>query len=227
MLWERMPSPEQIVAGLALIAQRSMILAIAWHAALVVALAALALGWRPSLRTARRLLVVPLLSVSALAFAFANPFNGVMFAVGAAALGVLGSRGPGGASRRAGAASSLLGVGAIAFGWVYPHFLDAHWTVYLYAAPAGLVPCPTLTIVIGFALLGGGLGSRGWSLTLAGLGLFYGLFGVLRLGVLLDLGLLVATAALVITALRMPTAPRATRSEARPEAPRGHVEAKG
>ena len=36
----------------------------------------------------------------------------------------------------------------------------------LYASPVGLVPCPTLAVAIGFALLGNGLGPRVWSLTL-------------------------------------------------------------
>jgi hypothetical protein len=67
----------------------------------------------------------------------------------------------------------------------------------LYASPVGLVPCPTLAVAIGFALVGNGLGSRVWSLTLAALGLFYGLFGVLRLTVLLDIGLVGGALALV------------------------------
>ena len=39
----------------------------------------------------------------------------------------------------------------------------------------------TLAVAIGFALLGNGLGSRAWALTLAAVALSYGLFGVLRL----------------------------------------------
>jgi hypothetical protein len=57
-------------------------------------------------------------------------------------------------------------------------------------------------VAIGFALLGNGLGSRVWSLTLAAVGLFYGLFGVLRLGVLLDIGLVGGALALVAAVLR-------------------------
>jgi hypothetical protein len=56
-------------------------------------------------------------------------------------------------------------------------------------------------VAIGFALLGNGLGSRVWSLTLAAVGLFYGLFGVLRLGVLLDIGLVGGALALVAAAV--------------------------
>jgi hypothetical protein len=69
----------------------------------------------------------------------------------------------------------------------------------VYAAPVGLVPCPTLSIVIGFTLLVGGFNSRKWMLILAIVGLFYGIIGYFRLGVKLDIGLIVGalTVALV------------------------------
>jgi hypothetical protein len=89
----------------------------------------------------------------------------------------------------------------ISFGWVYPHFLESgNWFNYLYAAPTGLIPCPTLSITIGFALLANGLSSRVWSLFLAIIGLFYGLFGIFRLEVHLDVGLLVGALLLFILA---------------------------
>jgi hypothetical protein len=73
------------------------------------------------------------------------------------------------------------------FGWVYPHFLeDSTPIVYLYAAATGLIPCPTLSIVIGLTLLLGGLRSRPWCLVLTIVGLFYGTFGAGQLGVNID-----------------------------------------
>jgi hypothetical protein len=198
-----MPGPEEILAGLTAIANQATGVAIAWHVGIAVALVALAAGWRPAERTARALIAVPLGSVAALAFAFGNPFNGLMFAAGAIALVALAllCRSKPRVSR-AGSFTSVIGVTAIGFGWVYPHFLEGAPSAYLYAAPVGLVPCPTLAVAVGFALLGGGLGARAWSLTLAGLGLFYGLFGVLRLGVYLDVGLVVCAGALAAVALR-------------------------
>lgn len=75
----------------------------------------------------------------------------------------------------------------IGFGWIYPHFLDnATPMEYLYAAPTGLIPCPTLSIVIGFTLILGGLRLRPWCLVLTIMGLFYGVFGAGRLGVKID-----------------------------------------
>ncbi|MBL8621673.1 MAG: hypothetical protein JNK64_10225 [Myxococcales bacterium] len=197
-----MPSATEILAGLTTIAHRGLAAAIAWHVVLAVVLVALARGWRPGQRVAAALLAAPLVSVAAFALAFANPFNGAVFALGAVGLTGLALRGDPRPVARGAAWAWWGGVAMIAFGWCYPHFLDDRPLAYLYAAPMGLVPCPTLSAVIGLALLAGAPASRPWSLALAGLGLFYGLVGVVRLGVALDLGLVAGATALAVAALR-------------------------
>jgi hypothetical protein len=197
-----MPDSTTILVGLSAIANRAIGAAIAWHVVVAIALIALAIGWRPSQRLARALIAAPLASVAAFALVFGNPFNGVMFAAGSVALAALARVGDRRPAQRGSAWASGIGIASIAFGWVYPHFLDGHPTAYLIAAPLGLVPCPTLAAAIGFALLGGGLGARAWGLALAALGLFYGLFGVLRLGVRLDVGLVLGAITLLVTVLR-------------------------
>lgn len=87
----------------------------------------------------------------------------------------------------------------IVFGLIYPHFLNTDSLIkYLYASPLGLVPCPTLSLVIGFVLLYNGLRSNSISIAFIVIGLFYGIFGVFKLGVYLDLGLLFGTITLLI-----------------------------
>jgi hypothetical protein len=54
--------------------------------------------------------------------------------------------------------------------------------------------------VLGFSLLFSGFHSRAWQSIAAAAGLFYALFGVLVLGVWLDLGLLVGAVAMIILA---------------------------
>ncbi|HEY0987386.1 MAG TPA: hypothetical protein VGD80_10060 [Kofleriaceae bacterium] len=197
-----MPTPDRILAGLAAIANSGVVVAVMWHVVIAAALVAIAAGWRPSQRVARVLLAGPLVSVAAFAFAFANPFNGAVFAAGAAGLVVLGGFVRSERVVAGGAPASTIGIASIAFGAFYPHFLDAPPLAYAYSAPVGLIPCPTLALVVGFALLGNGLGARAWTLVLATLGLFYGLFGMLRLGVYLDFGLVVGAGALAVLALR-------------------------
>jgi hypothetical protein len=205
-----MPTSE-ILAGLTEIANRGIQIAAAWHLVLAIAIIALAAGWRPATRTARVLVVGPLVSVAIFAFAFGNPFNALVFTGASVVLVALAVGG--GAYQRISSGSlpaAWLGVAMIAYGWVYPHFLEAPLFAYVYSAPVGLVPCPSLAIVIGLTLLGGGLGSRSFSLALATLGLVYGLFGVLRLGVHLDVGLIAGALALGAIAVRSPRARAST-----------------
>jgi hypothetical protein len=204
-----MPSTIEILDALSAIANQAKGIAVAWHIVIGMALIALAGGWRPSRRTARLLAGSPLVSVAAVAFAFGNPFNGWVFTAGALALTALAMNGDLRPVWRESAWAYRIGVATIAFGWSYPHFLEREGAAYLYASPAGLIPCPTLAVAIGFALLGNGLGSRVWALTLAGVGLFYGLLGVMRLGVFLDIGLIAGAVALAASALRFPAPGRA------------------
>jgi hypothetical protein len=75
----------------------------------------------------------------------------------------------------------------IIFGLIYPEFLQTgSFLEFAYAAPTGLIPCPTLCVLTGFALLYKGFGSVTWSLTIVAAGIFYGFFGVFYLGVNLD-----------------------------------------
>ncbi len=192
-----MPSSEQILAGLALVANRFLLLAVAWHAVLILAAVALSLGVHPSKRVASLLLVLPLLSVGALSWASSNSFNGVAFAGFSLVLAVIGTRLTSTPVTWAPAWALMLGGLTLVYAWVYPHFLEAHHpAIYLVAAPMGLLPCPTLALVLGVGLCAHGFGSRAWALVTGGAGLFFALFGIVRLGVWLDSGLLVASCAM-------------------------------
>jgi hypothetical protein len=186
-----MPSPETILSLAATTANQYQALAIGWHVFLGTILVALLAGWRPSNRFAGYVLVAPLLSVSALAWASGNPFNGATFAALALLLIGLATRLSTEPVNVASPFLLLTGALLVAFGWTYPHFLRGdHWTAYTYAAPFGLLPCPTLSAVIGLTLVLGMLRSKAWSVTLAAAGFAYGAMGVFILGVTLDYGLL-------------------------------------
>jgi hypothetical protein len=194
---------ESILAALTEIANDWRWLALAWHILLAAVLVGLAAGWRPSSRLISHLLVAPLLSVSLVAWLSGNPFNGTAFGVLAATL----LR----AAKRFSKVSVQLdspgwvapGVALIMFGWTYPHFLTTDsWTRYLYASPFGLLPCPTLSAMIGITLLFRDCRSSLWSTALVVAGLLYGAMGVFRLGVALDWGLLAAAAILATTLAR-------------------------
>ena len=196
-----MPSATRIHEDLTTIANDAAPLAIVWHVLFAIAGLFLIAGWRPSRRSAAALLTLPLVSVGVLAWAFGNPFNGTFFLGLALALLAAGARLDEASIRRGPPWAIRLGVLMALFGWVYPHFLEAGSPLrYLYAAPTGLVPCPTLAIVIGLALIGDGIGMARWSVLLGTAGISYGLFGAFGLGVKMDLLLLVGAAALIVRA---------------------------
>jgi len=74
-----MPTPADILAGLTAIANGWRSIAVAWHLLLAACLLGLIRGWRPSRHLAGMLMTLPLVSVSALARAAGNPFNGAVF----------------------------------------------------------------------------------------------------------------------------------------------------
>jgi hypothetical protein len=196
-----MPTTGQILAGLHDIANAWPALAIAWHGWLGAVVGGLALGWRPMRVTLGWLLFAPIASVALHGFAAGNPFNGTVCALLAAGSIATVTRG----THRVTLADSRIvraAAGAmIAFGWLYPHFLDAWLWQLVVAAPLGLIPCPTLAAVIGLVLLCEATGEARQAILLAAGAIFYGLFGVLVLGVTVDLAL-IAGAIVLLLAVR-------------------------
>lgn len=205
-----MPDPLEILGGLATIANDQKTLALVWHLILAGVVIMILAGWRPARRFGATALAAPLLSVSIQAWIYGNPFNGVVFLIFAAALAALGMRLPTKTVEPAQTWARVIGLLLVAFGWVYPHFLaGGAWWKYLYQAPAGLIPCPTLSVVIGLALVAKGFSARGWSVVLGVLGIFYGLFGAFRLGVTIDIVLLAGAVALLWLARCLKPVPQA------------------
>jgi hypothetical protein len=209
-----MPSPDVILAWASAVADEWRWFAIVWHVALAALCATLLIGWRPSARLLGGLLTLPFVSVGALAWASGNPFNGLAFVILAAAL-AHGSTRLTNSVGRAPTASFTAGILLMLLGATYPHFLQTDtWTTYLYAAPLGLLPCPTLLTVIGITLMFGALQqSIAWTGPLLLAGLLYGVIGVFSLGVTLDAGLLVG-AALLAPSVGIQLAGRSVRADA-------------
>jgi hypothetical protein len=194
-----MPKAEEILDGLHAIANDYVTLAKIWHLLFYVLIIALLAGWTPSNQLLGSILCLPLLTVALLAWMRGNPFNGALFtalaiwlfvfSMGISGLPVVMAQWP----------FVMTGIFMMTFGLVYPHFIETNSHIgYLYASPAGLIPCPTLSVVIAFLLIFNGLNSAYISLAFVIAGLFYGLFGLLKLKVQLDLFLVVGAVVLLI-----------------------------
>ena len=189
-----MPSAEAILAALGSAANEGRWLAIVWHVLLIALVAALVWGWRPSVRVAAALLTTPLLSVAATAWVSGNPFNGLVFLALSAALARAAFGLPGETLRIESHARTVRAAAVVAFGAGYPHFLRTEsWAGYAFASPLGVIPCPTLVVVIGMTLAIANLRSGAWAVPLFLSGLLYAAIGVFVLGVALDWGLFIAT----------------------------------
>ena len=208
-----MPSPEAILAEATAIANEWQSVAIIWHIVLAIAVVALGVGWQPPTRWLALTLAAPFISVSAVAWMFSNPFNGTAFAVFGVLLIVVARRFSSIRFERASPLFSAAGVLLVVFGWMYPHFLRADsWTAYAYASPFGLLPCPTLSVVIGLTLIFGLTRERAWGAALAVAATIYGVIGVFQLGVSFDYGLLAGAAVLLFALRREPVVWRSVRA---------------
>jgi len=194
-----MPDKEEILSGLQRIVNGYSSIAIIWHVIFYAIIVALLLKWLPINRLFGILICVPVLSVAILAFLTGNPFNGILFTLLAVLTILFGLRASGQPVQTSQIPFMVIGILMIGFGLVYPHFIQVESLArYLYASPAGLIPCPTLSVLLGFLLLYNGLGSQSITLTYIIFGLFYGIFGVLKLGVYLDMFLILGSASLLI-----------------------------
>ena len=186
-----MPKTEEIINGLQTIVNDYSFFAIIWHAVFYFLLVALIAKWQPSKRLLGLLICLPLLSVAVIAWLSGNPFNGILFSIMTILIIIFGFKASNQPIHISQVPFMVIGILMIVFGLVYPHFMNADsYLKYFYAAPVGLIPCPTLSILIGFLLLYNGFGSQSIALTFIAFGLFYGIFGVIKLAVYIDIFLI-------------------------------------
>ena len=197
-----MPTREEILSGLTWIANEYTGIAIVWHLLILLLIAALFARWKPGNNLMILMLSSLLMSVSGFAFLQGNYFNAAVFAFLLIVSILVSLRSGRKAIRGDRSWTGIIGLLLIAFGLLYPEFVNTDSQLdYLYSAPTGLIPCPTLSILIGFALLYRGCSSPIWTMTLGISGLFYGLVGVFYLHMNIDWFLVAASAFLLLNKL--------------------------
>lgn len=194
-----MPNQEDILNGLQIIVNNYSTFAIIWHIIFYLLLAAIVFIWQPSNRTLALIICLSVIPVATFAWLSGNHFNGILFTVLAILTFIFGLKASSDAIIASQITFVVIGILMIAFGLIYPHFISADsFLKYFYASPAGLIPCPTLSIIIGLLLVYNGLSSQPITLALIVFGLFYGIFGTLKLGVYIDLFLVFGTLSLLV-----------------------------
>ena len=195
-----MPTTDEILDGLRLISNDYTMISIYWHIVIysfiVLILSRL---WKPSEKIAGLFLSLPFFTVAILAWFNSNPFNGLLFTILTILFLLFGLRLSQDRLKYSFPFYRIAGILLLLFGLWYPHFIetDSVWT-YFYAAPTGLIPCPTLSTAIGIALIFNGFNSNPLKIVLLCFGFFYSLFGILKLGVYLDAVLLFGSVVMLI-----------------------------
>ncbi len=201
-----------IVSGLLVLANEHRTTALFWHAVLLAALLWVACARaRPPRVVVAMLLMTPVVSAATLALLHVHRFNGVALTVLLALLGAAVIQVPALPVERARGLGWWLGWLLVALAAGYPHFaqVPAAWQYALYA-PLGVLPCPTLALLVGGSLLTSGLQSRAWCMAVSAFALAYGMLGAFWLGVWLDLALVIGALALLAFSLKL--APRTRAS---------------
>jgi len=201
-----MPTSEAILNMLAAVANEWRWLAIAWHVAFVTGIVAIA-RVHVSRSAAALFVSLPIISVSLVAWNAGNPFNGLLFMLlGLLTAGLATTFGSRDISVDGAFRYRAVGAMLVVFGLSYPHFLVADsWLTYFYAAPYGLIPCPTVAVTVGLSLTFGSFGSRAWAIVVSVTALIYGVIGSLFLNVWIDGFLLVGAVMLLRDVWRWPS----------------------
>jgi len=198
-----MPSAADLLAQLTRAAHEALAVAALWHLLVGAVVVLFVLGWRPTQRLGLWLAAAPLGSVAIVSVWVGNPFNAATFAALATTLLLLARHAPLESLERSSTPVVAVGACMIAFGWFYPHFLDdSSLVTYAWGAPVGVVPCATLYVVLGFALLVRGFSHRTAAIVVAAAGLLYGTIGVVVLRVAIDVGLIFGALLLAAVAPR-------------------------
>lgn len=181
---------DAILTAAAAIAAEWRWLAIVWHAVFALVLVAIAAFQIRDRRGLAMAAALPVTTVAGLAWWSGNPFNGAVFTVFAIVLIAIAARLPASPIPIGAPWAVRTGACCCAFAWSYPHFLSGTWTQYFYAAPLGLLPCPTLALSVGLSLITQSFGSTRWTIIAFAAALTYGVIGVFGLGVVIDWALI-------------------------------------
>jgi len=197
-----MPTRQEMLAGLIRLANTYTDIAIIWHIVTFILIGVLFAGWKPKNNMMILLLSSLPMSVCVFASLQGNFFNAAVFAL-LVIMSIYATVGSGNEVIKGNRSwPDIIGLLLIIYGLFYPEFLNANSLVeYAYAAPTGLIPCPTLAVLTGFALLYNGFGSVKWAMTLVISGMFYGLFGVFYLKMYLDWFLVAGASILLLNTI--------------------------
>lgn len=193
-----MIQPNRLLESLFYIATRYQEFAIFWHLVIYLLLFFIIKQRRLPVVSLSLMIALLFFSVSAFAWQVKNPFNLAAFIMlGVSLIAASISLKRGSITFSSLQFSTITGIVSLLAGLFYPHFFGSDWIKYLYAAPVGLIPCPTLLVAGGIVLIFM-RNVPAWRLIiLLVFEMFYGTVGAFVLGVGMDYFLYITAAGLL------------------------------
>lgn len=133
-------------------------------------------------------------SIVAVAVAYGNPFHVITMGLLAVFAGIELWQGKNEFTLYKINMRSIIALLSIFIGFWYPEFVEANFLAQLLLSPVGIVPCPTLLVVLGLLTLAYPRVNKTQYIITALMGAFYGITGVFQLKVMLDLPIIVIVA---------------------------------
>lgn len=137
------------------------------------------------------LILVLMLSISILSIVNGNPFNFLTFFVLSVFAFIEIIKAKNEITTPKISIKTILCLVFILIGMWYPHFVNAHPALLIFLSPVGVLPCPSLYVLLGLLNLYHPQVNKSLFTATALIGLFYGITGVFVLNVALDIPLLI------------------------------------
>lgn len=190
---------EVILTYIQMVAGKYPVISILLHILILALIIALFLpGFKQKRIAFNGVLMVIFASVASVALINGNPFNGLFFSILTifAVVELFRRRNeitvPALTSvDRSTAIRNLLCLAAVFVGILYPHFVNVSPAMLLFFSPMGVIPCPTLTVILGLLNLYYPKINKGLYTVVTIAGMFYGLTGVFLLHVYIDIPLMI------------------------------------
>lgn len=185
---------EIILNFLPMVANKYLFLNAIMHVLIYGVLAAIFLsGYKQKRIIFDSLIAVLFISVAAISILNSNPFNFLTFAILSVFAVIELFKAKNDITFKPFNLNTLVCMTIILVGLWYPHFVNVHPALMLLLAPTGIIPCPTLMVVLGLLNLIYPKVNKGLYAATSLIGAFYGITGVLLLKVYLDIPLLLIT----------------------------------
>jgi hypothetical protein len=184
---------ESILNAISLAANFSPAVNIVMHVLVLGAIVMLFTGAGPKLRRLifDAVLLILAAAVAVISILVGNPFNMLTFGIIAVISLIELIRGKNLAGRPGLNLNTVISLIIIFIGFWYPEFVQAGLPAMLVLSPLGVIPCPTLMVMLGMLNLAVPNVNRVQYIALIVMAAFYGLTGVFMLKVYLDIALLV------------------------------------